>query len=119
MYKFHCHITSHSYPTPGCSCTAQATSEHQDTGEVSSPGRQDLPPLCSKLGGTWTAVPAGLICGQVHGDIPVLPSLRVMALLGLSFCVVLCLSGHGLTWVSHHHREERDMRVSGLGRGCR
>lgn len=108
MYRSHRRISSHSHPAQGSSCTAQATSEHQDTGEVSSPGPQVLLPLCSKLGGTWTAVPTRLICGQGHGGIPLLPSLRVMALLGLLFRVVLCLSGCGLTRVSHCHGEERD-----------
>lgn len=53
-------------------------------------------------------VPAGLMCHQGHGDVPVLPLLRAMVLLGLSFHVVLCLSGQWLTWVRHHYGDERD-----------
>lgn len=59
-------------------------------------------------------VPASLMCCQGHGDIPVLPLLRAMALLGLSFHVVLCLSGQGLTWVRHRYGDERDV---GFGAG--
>lgn len=105
MHRSHCCISLHSYPAQGSSCTAQATSEHQDTGEVSSPGPQVLPPLCSKLGWTWTVVPTGLTCGQGHGDIHVLPSLRLSwgSCLGKS-TACLVVGWH----VHHHHGEERE-----------
>lgn len=108
-YGFHCPISSHSYPAHQSSCTAQVILEHQYTGEVSSPGPQVFSSLCSKLCGTWTVEPAGLICGQDCGYDPVLPSPMVMAQLALSFWVVLCLSVCGLTHVNHYHKEERHM----------
>lgn len=77
---------------------------------MSSPGPQVLPPLCSKLGGSWPAVPAGLICGLGHGDIHSCPPLTEShgspgALLSCSPLLVWLW----LTRVSHHHREERDL----------
>lgn len=86
------------------SCTAQATSKQQDTGEVYSPDPEASPPLCSKAYGIWTAVPEGLILtqgpGDSHGDDP---SLRARGLRGISFQhLSQHLSSYGLTRVHHH-----------------